>query len=465
MKILLRLALLIPIGSLAAGGLLGAPGGPPAPAPDFAAARAEAVRFLSDYLRINTVNPPGNETRGTEFLKAILAREGIPSETFEMVPGRGNLVARLKGNGSKKPVLIMGHVDTVPVETDKWTVDPFGGLVRDGFIYGRGATDDKKDGIACLEVMLLLHRLKIPLDRDVIFLAEAGEESSTQIGIDYMVAQHWDKIAAEFSMAEGGGMAEENGVVKRVSVVVTEKLSRNMKLVAHGVSAHGSVPRADNPLVHLSAALVKLAAWRQPMRLNDTTRAYFARLATISPPDEAYLLTHIEDPSVQEKLHTQYPGLDALLRVTISPTIMQGGLRDNIIPATAEATMMIRTMPDENIPALMEEMRKVFDDPAVELLPAWGTRPPAPASRLDTEMFQALEHVQKRLFPQAITLPDMSAGTSDSAQLRAKGVNAYGIGTYGAMGAHGNDERISEKGLGSLVEYIYDAVTEVAATK
>ena len=251
------------------------------PTPDFGAAREEAVRFLSDYVRIDTVNPPGNESRGTEYLKAILAKEGIPSETFELVPGRGNLVARLKGNGSKKPVLILGHVDTVPIEREKWTVDPLGGLIRDGFIYGRGASDDKSIGIACLEVMLLLHRLNIPLDRDVIYLAEAGEESSTQIGIDFMVAQHWDKIAAEFSLTEGGGMTEENGTVKQVVVTATEKLSRNMKLVAHGVSAHGSIPRADNPLVHLSAALVKLAAWRPPMRLNEVTRAYFS---PSSPP-------------------------------------------------------------------------------------------------------------------------------------------------------------------------------------
>lgn len=465
MKIQLRVALLILVLPLAPVAMGAASGEPPATTPDFGAARAEAVRFLSDYIRINTVNPPGNEAQGAKYLKAILAREGIPSETFELVPGRGNLVARIKGNGSKKPVLIMGHIDTVPVEREKWTVDPFSGLVRDGFVYGRGAVDDKKDGIAGLEVLLLLHRLKIKLDRDVIFLAEAGEESSTQVGIDFMVEKHWDKIAAEFAMAEGGGMSEEDGTVKRVGVVVSEKLSRNMKLVAHGVSAHGSVPRADNPLVHLSAALVKLAAWRPPMRLNDVTRAYFSRLSTISPPDEAYLYTHLQDPAVEEKIRARDPQLDALLRVTISPTIVQGGIRDNIIPATAEATLMIRPLPDEDIPVLMQQMREVIDDPAVELLPAWGTRPPAPASGLNTQMFLALESVQKRLFPQAITLPTMSTGTTDSAQLRAKGVNAYGIGSFGGSGVHGNDERISVQGLGTLVEFLYNAVVEVAATK
>ncbi len=234
-----------------------------APAPDFAAAREEAVRYLSEFLRIDTVNPPGNETRGAKYLQSILNRERHPPpEIFgELVPGRGKPgrpAHRLRQ--LKKPILIMGHIDTVGIERDKWTVDPFGGLIRNGFLYGRGASDDKSHGIAGVETLLLLHRQKIPLDRDVIFLAEAGEESSYQVGIDFMVEKHWDKIAAEFSLAEGGGMQEQNGVVKQVLVTATEKLSRNMKLVAHGVSAHGSVPRADNPLLKLSAALLKLAA-------------------------------------------------------------------------------------------------------------------------------------------------------------------------------------------------------------
>jgi acetylornithine deacetylase/succinyl-diaminopimelate desuccinylase-like protein len=433
--------------------------------PDFRAAREEAVRFLSGYIRVDTTNPPGNEIRGARYLQSILEREGIPSEIFESAPGRGNLVARLKGNGKKKPLLLMEHIDTVGIEKEKWTVDPLGGIIRDGFVYGRGATDDKTSGTAALEVMLLLHRLKVPLDRDVIFLAEAGEETSYQFGIDFMIERHWDKIAAEFSLAEGGHMVNEGGKVTQVVVTAAEKLSRNMKLVAHGVSAHGSIPRPDNPLLRLSAALVKLGNWRQPMRLNEVTREYFSRLAAISPPEEASLYAHLEDPAVTDKLRARSPNLDALLRVTISPTIVQGGFRDNVIPATAEAMMMVRPLPDESMPALMQKMREVIDDPAVEVLPAWGSRPAAPPSGLNTEMFLALERVQKRLYPEAVTLPAMTAGTTDSAQLRAKGVQAYGIGTFGGSGAHGNDERMSIEGVGALVEFLYNTVTEVAAAK
>ena len=171
--------------------------------PDFVAARDEVVKILSGFVRIDTSNPPGNETKGAEYLKAILNREGITSEIFEMEPGRGNIVARIKGNGSKKPLLLMGHIDVVGVEREKWTVDPFGGVIKDGYLYGRGSSDDKGMASACLEVFLLLHRRKVPLDRDIIFLAEAGEEGTSTVGIDYMVAQHWDKIECEFAILEG----------------------------------------------------------------------------------------------------------------------------------------------------------------------------------------------------------------------------------------------------------------------
>jgi len=178
--------------------------GPKLPAPDFAAARDETVQILSGFIKVDTSNPPGNETKGAQYLKAILDRDGIASEILELEPTRGNIVARLKGNGKKKPLLLMGHLDVVGVEREKWTVDPFGGVIKDGYIYGRGASDDKGMASVCLEILLLLHRQKVPLDRDVIFLAESGEESSTHVGIDFMVSKHWDKLECEFALNEGG---------------------------------------------------------------------------------------------------------------------------------------------------------------------------------------------------------------------------------------------------------------------
>src|SRR5438270_12363471 len=190
--------------------------------PDLVRAHDEALKFLVDLVKIDTSNPPGNETRAAEYIKGVLAAEGIQAQIFESAPGRGNVVARLKGNGRKKPLLLLGHLDVVGVERDKWTVDPFAALIKDGYIYGRGSHDDKGMDAANLEVFLLLHRMKVPLDRDVILLAEAGEEGTTQFGIDYMVANHWDEIACEFALNEGGGAPEDNGKVQYVGVSTTE---------------------------------------------------------------------------------------------------------------------------------------------------------------------------------------------------------------------------------------------------
>ena len=209
----------------------------------------------------------------------MLEREGIPVEVFALEPHRPNLVARLKGTGKKRPLLIMAHTDVVNVDPKKWTHPPFGAVRDGGYIYGRGTVDDKDNVVASLMTMVLLKRLNVPLDRDVIFLAEAGEEGSTRVGIKYMTEQHFPKIEAEYCLAEGGGVSRSGGKVKFASVQTLEKTPRAIELVAGGVAGHGSVPLRTNPIVHLSAAVARVAAWKPPMRLNDTTRAYFKRLA------------------------------------------------------------------------------------------------------------------------------------------------------------------------------------------
>src|SRR5260221_7753837 len=200
--------------------------------PDFAKAHDEAVKFLADLVKIDTSNPPGNETRAAEYIKGVLAAEGISAQIYESAPGRGNLVARLKGNGKKKPLLLLGHIDVVGVERDKWTVDPFAAIIKDGYLYGRGSHDDKAMDAANLEVFLQLHRMKVPLDRDVILLAEAGEEGTTQFGIDFMVDKHWETIECEYALNEGGGIPEDNGKVLYVGVSTAEKVPRGIILKA-----------------------------------------------------------------------------------------------------------------------------------------------------------------------------------------------------------------------------------------
>lgn len=260
----------------------------PAPAVDWKKQDAEILRHHRALIQIDSSSAPGNETKVDDYLRSVFEVEGIPVQTFALQPARANLVARLKGNGKKRPLLLMAHTDVVGVQREKWPVDPFGAVVKDGYIWGRGARDDKDKLAANLMVMLLAKRMGTALDRDLIFLAESGEEADPAgVGIGYMVKEHFGAIDAEFALTEGGGATIENGRVTRVNIQTTEKVPRRFKLVATGTSGHGSVPRLDNPLTHLSAAVAKIGNWVTPMRLNETTRAYFGKLAAISPPEDA----------------------------------------------------------------------------------------------------------------------------------------------------------------------------------
>ena len=441
--------------------------------PDFRKARDEAVQNLQAMVRMDTSNPPGNETKLAEFLKGVLDKEGIASEIIAAEPGRGNLIARIKGNGQKKPLLLMGHEDTVGIQREKWTVDPFAALVKDGFVYGRGALDDKGGVAGMLQVFLMLHRQKVPLDRDVIFLAEAGEEAGGGVGIEFLVEKHWPKIECEFALNEGAEIYERDGKVQYVGVATSEKLVRTMKLVARGTSGHGSMPRLDNAIVRLAAAVAKLGSYQPKLRLNETTRTFFDRLAKISPPAEAFLYSHLEDPAVgkmvEETIRRTNVYYNSMLRTSISPNIIQGGFRFNVIPAEAEATLDVRALPDENVEAFMTELRRVIEDPAVELTPLQSLWPSTPQSSINSEMFRALEKAQAQVFPGTATLPVMLTGATDSASLRAKGVQAYGIGPTvtdeDISRMHGNDERQSVEGLGKFVEFLYHAAVEVAAAR
>lgn len=440
--------------------------------PDFARARDEALQVARDLIRIDTSNPPGNETKAAEYLKSLLDKEGIPAEIIASDPARGNLVARLKGSGKKQPVLLLGHTDVVGVERDKWTVDPFAAEIKDGYLYGRGASDDKGRLVALLQTFRLLHRQRVALDRDVIFVAEAGEEGASNVGTDFLVARHWDKIAAEFALNEGGWIFERSGQVQYVGVASTEKVGRRIRLVANGTSGHGSMPRRDNAVVHLAAAVAKLGAYQPPMKLNDTTRAFFQRLATVSPPEEATLFRDLEQPArtlqAQDKLFDLNIMYNSMLRTSISATIIKGGFRNNVIPAEAEATLDVRALPDEDMAAFAAELQRVVNDPAVKIEVAEGRAVP-PSSRIDSEMFLALERAQKQVFPKAVTLPLMLPAGTTSPRLRAKGVQAYGINTVVSMEErariHGNDERIGVDGYGRFIELVYRAVADIAGAR
>jgi len=445
------------------------------PAVDWERLKPETLRHFQSVVRINTTNPPGNETAAVDYIKKVFDAEGIPNQVFTLEPGRGNLVARLKGNGSKRPVLVMGHLDTVGIQPEKWPVDPFGAILKDGYIWGRGTTDNKDCVAAGIMLMLQLKRLRVPLDRDVIFLAEAGEESGTRVGIDFMVREHWPEIEAEYALAEGGFVHSENGRVRFVEIAATEKVPRGAKLVATGTSGHGSRPRRDNAVAHLAAAVAKISAWEPPMRMNDVTRTFFERLAGISPPLEAARYNGLLDPARRAAVEDYFARNDlqkySILRTSISPTMLTAGFRANVIPSTAEATLDIRALPDEDMPRFYAEMERIIGDPAVKVVPGPVSRPATPSSRLDTDMFRALERTQRRLYPDAVTIPGMLTGATDLAQLRAKGVQAYGIGPryddpeFAEHGWHSDVERLAEDSLHGLVRFLWYSVLDIAATR
>src|SRR6266849_2269020 len=372
------------------------------PSIDWEKNKAEILQHYRALVQIDST--AGNETRVVEYLKKLLEGQGITTKTFALDPNRANLVARLKGNGSKRQLLILAHTDVVGVQREKWPVDPFGAVMKDGYIWGRGSRDDKPVLAANLMAMLLLKRGGVPLDRDVIFLAESGEEADvTGVGINFMVNQHFDEIDAEFAITEGGGAKIDGDRVSVVNIGTAEKVPARVRLVASGISGHGSVPRLDNALIHLGGALERVGKWETPMRLNDTTRTYFEKMAAISPPEEAARYTALLDPrrsaAAQRYLAENDPRHYSMLRTSVVPTMLKAGVGANVIPSEAEATLDIRALPDEDIAKFYAEMQKIINDPAVKVVPLPASRPPSPASRLDTEMYRVLDQVSKRVYP------------------------------------------------------------------
>ncbi|NIV18117.1 MAG: M20/M25/M40 family metallo-hydrolase [Woeseiaceae bacterium] len=443
---------------------------------DWESVGEESLRHLSALVRIDSTNPPGNETAVAEYIKEALAYEGIDSEMYWSDPARANLVARIKGNGSKRPILIMGHTDVVGVQADKWEKDPFGGEREDGWLYGRGSLDDKDSVAAGMMVLTLLKRHDIALDRDIIFLAEAGEEGTPEVGINYMVEHHWDTIAAEFALAEGGGGIEEDGHAHVVGVQTTEKMPRRATLVARGTAGHGSVPRIDNAVAILARAVARADAWKTEMRLNDTTKAYFQRLAEISEPEDARQYRNVNNPeeseAIQQDFLENFPYHYSILRTSIVPTVLDAGFRRNVIPSEGRAILDIRMLPDEDVEGFYEQLAAVIDDPRVEIVPEKIYRPAAPPSGIDNEMFETLERIAAIVYPEATVLPTMSTGATDMSQVRAKGVPAYGIGPIRSReelnsgnGPHSDNERASEKAFVEFVRFLWLTIIDISATR
>ena len=448
------------------------------PAVDWQKIDPEILQHFQSLVRINSADPGGSEKPVAEYVLSVLQKEGIDAKLVASDPNRPNVVARLKGNGRKRPILIMGHSDTVNIDPKKWTFPPFGADRDSGFIYGRGTIDDKDNLVASLMTIIMLKRMNVPLDRDVIFLSEAGEEGASRLGIQFIADSHFEDIDAEYCLAEGGNGTRVDGKVQFIAIQTMEKIPRGITLTSAGISGHGSVPLRSNAIVHLAKAVAALADWKPPIRLNDTTGTYFERLALVwsGRAAQAYRDILSVDPKkvdgADEYFLDNEPRHASMIRTSISPNIFNGGYRSNVIPSEAKATLDVRALPDEDAAKFLETVRKVVNDPAVKVeYSGQATRPATPVGGLTSEAFKAIEAAVKKNYD-VPTLPSMGTGATDMAYLRRKGMQCFGIGpaldsedTAKGFGAHSDQERIIESELYRFVHFSFDIVLDLARSR
>jgi acetylornithine deacetylase/succinyl-diaminopimelate desuccinylase-like protein len=428
-----------------------------------------ASRYLPELIRLDTTNPPGNESRVARYLKQVADREGIPSELLGDDPERLNFVARLKGSGKRRPLLMIAHSDVVPADRSQWSVDPLAAVQKNGYIYGRGAEDDKQLLAAELAVLVDLHRRKVVLDRDLILLSEADEEAGSA-GALWMVAHAWEKIDAEFALNEYSYILPTAGGVPVFQIQTAEKVPTRFVMTARGTAGHGSLPRDDNPVEHLARAIYRLSQADQPVQLNATTRAYLNAMAKL--PSYAWLtpmLPKLEDPAsasrTADEIRKRDPEIHAMLRTTVSATMLSAGSKINVIPNAAEAQLDARRLPTETREQVFERFRKIIDDPAIRIEATSSQQPSTEPSSLTSPLYAAMEKVFRQAAPNALVVPFLMRGTTDGAYLRAKGMAVYGVPLFrldGELRLHGNDERISLENLRAGTDLLGKIVIEVS---
>lgn len=434
----------------------------------------ETIRLLQELVRIDTSNPPGNETACCEHIKAVFAKEGIESEIIESLPNRGSILAVLKGDGSKKPLMLTSHIDVVPADPEKWSVDPFGAEIKDGWIWGRGALDTKNLTATEMVVVMELKRRGVKLKRDVIFLAVADEEQSGLLGMGNMVDNHWDKIACEMSINEGGGVAVPLDGKHFYFIQTAEKGVGWYRIRTRGTSGHGSVPKKDNAVVSMGRALLRLSH-PQPVTRTRVVEQFLHKLASGLKFPKSFALPLALSPMFSESIlnvvKQQSPDMaemmSALLRDTISPTMINAGYKENVIPEVCEAVIDCRILPGQTHEKFMKMVKRVSEVDEIELIP--GGVPEPTESPANTELFAAIDRALQKHDPGAISMPFMVTGATDSRFLRKKGVIAYGFCPIKSDFApqdyipamHGVDERIPVEGVKFSFDVLMDVVLDL----
>ncbi len=435
------------------------------------ATRDEATQYLRDLLRIDTTNPPGNETRAMELLASILKRKGIEPTILESAPGRSNLVARLKGDGRAAPLLMMVHLDVVPAEADQWAHPPFGGDLADGYIWGRGALDTKDLAAMQLMVMLLLKRENKSHARDVIWMANADEETGGNLGAGWMVKEHPDLIRAEYALNEGAGFTIDVAGRRFFTLQVAEKGSARFVMRARGRPGHGSMPHSDNAVLKLADAIGRVGRAELPHRVTPVAQRFVEAIAAKVDPRFQSSVLDLLDP---QKFSNALPRLSldghspmyyAMFHDTITPTLLNAGTKINVIPSVAEARCDARLLPGQTRENFGQAVRAlVGSEIEIEFL----TNTMGFASDYNTPLFDTIVRVLSRHEPNAPVLPYMVVGATDARHVRKLGTKVYGfcpmiVALDDLDGVHAHNERISVENLGFGTRVLYEVVSEFCA--
>ena len=430
----------------------------------------EATRYLQEYIRIQTVNPPGNEIEGANFFERIFEKESVPYQIFEPSPGRGSILATLKGNGKKKSVLLLSHIDVVPAEKGRWEVDPFAGVIKDGYLYGRGTLDDKFMGIIEMMAVLILKRQRIPLKRDILFFATADEEMGGGLGVKWGMENIPALKESEFALNEGGYiLINEAGVADRYEISSGQKVIFQLQLKTEGTSGHASMPTPDNPNVKLLRALGEVTKWETPFKILPMVKEYFSKIAPKQSPEDRPFYEDIEkglkNPAFARKL-TSNPIYNAMVRDTVVLTVLQGGSKANVIPSESSATFDCRLIPGTSKEDFLEEIKRRSGE-GVEIKALAESQSILP-SPLDTDLYKAIQKSAAQNDPGCPVVPLLLPGATDSRFLRDKGMIAYDFCPYrltekDLLRVHGNNERVALDNLRFGMKMMVEILKEIAA--
>ncbi|NNL78488.1 MAG: M20/M25/M40 family metallo-hydrolase [Desulfobacterales bacterium] len=414
----------------------------------------EAVELLSQYLQIDTTNPPGNETRGVDFFADIFKKEGVGCKTYEASPGRSSIKAVIPGHGAKGAVILLNHIDVVPARFEEWSVDPFGGEVKDGFIYGRGALDMKGQGILELLAFLEIKRKELTPCRDLIFLAVADEEAGGTAGVRFLLDNYTEEFRADLVINEGGfGLYDMIANRPLVMIATAEKGVGRVKLTRKGPPGHGSLPHGNNALEKLVQGLNRLLEKDNPLFVTPLIEEYFKQLGCEWEFLKPYLGDGKPDTLVEvleQNGMLSMPQISAMLTNTMSLNMMNAGDKINVIPSKAVAELDIRILPGTDPNSIVDEIKSVLADENIEVEATKTTR--ASESPMDTEDFSIIKKAHLEHFPNALVVASLLFGASDSRFFREKGIPCYGvcpmlISQADLNRVHGIDERISEENM------------------